>query len=76
MLKKANDKNDGELWVLVHSSLEKCGQISFSYENKEYKTRGFDNNEKRCIEIIQSTDGLVNIKNHDISIVEKIINIE
>lgn len=76
VVKKANDKNDGELWVLVHSSQEKCGQISFLYNNKEYKTRGFNNNEKRCIEIIKSVDGLVDIKNHDISIIEIIINVE
>ena len=75
-VKKALDSQDNKKWSLVYESLSKSSDIQFFCQGKLFQTRGFDNREKRCIEIVSAFDGTYQIVDHDISILENIIYIE
>lgn len=75
-IKQITDNKDGKIWVLVHTSLEKSDEIVITYNNKEYKTRGFYLGERRFLEIVLTLSGEVNVNDNDISIIDKIIYIE
>jgi hypothetical protein len=75
-LKIAQDKVDGQTWTLIHVSDEKSDEIVVKCNSKAYNTRGFRHLEKRFIEVICGSDQTITFKDHDISIIEKIIAIE
>lgn len=66
-----------ETWVLVHNNFDKSNQIVVKTpDGKEYKTSGFEFQEKRLLYIKKNIHGAVNVTDADISIIESVIYVE
>lgn len=64
---------DGKNWSLVCYGQKVSGDISITYNGKNYKTRGFNLGERRYIEVVLTYEGGINIINYDITQIEKIV---
>lgn len=78
-IKQVRDDRDGGVWFLVYTSLEKSDEVVVTYNNKEYKTRGFYLGERRFMEIVLSTptvNGEINTVDYDITQINRTVWVE
>jgi len=75
-IKQVNDNKEGGIWTLVYFSLEESDGITFSYNGKEFKTRGFFRGERRFIEVLLTPKGDLSGTDYDISQIDRIIYID
>jgi hypothetical protein len=63
-----------DTWIQVYKAFGRTDEITLQLSNsKVCKTKGFEFKEKRVIEVVSSSTGLVNVVDRDISIIEKTI---
>jgi hypothetical protein len=66
-----------ETWVLVHNNFDRSDQIVVKTpDGKEYKTTGFEFQEKRLLYIKKNISGVVNITDADITIIETVVYVD
>ena len=72
-----NDNSNSSSWVLVYDDFDRTDEIDIQTEDgKEHKTKGFEHKEKRFVEVISSVSGSFSVVDRDISVIEKIINVD
>lgn len=75
-IKLVKDNKDGNMWVLVHTSLEKLDEIVVTYNNKSYKISGLYLEERRFVELLLTVSGELGFTDYDVSMIDKIIYVE
>lgn len=77
-LKEVTDYTTDETWVLVYKDFDRTDEITLqlSGDSRQYKAKGFAHGEKRFVEVSCNSEGAINLIDHDITTITKIINIE